>query len=195
MKHLLTILFFIMTTLTHSQVDIRLSSISDNQLDVDLIPNDTITSVLSSVVFTIKSEESITFTETDVLTVLDEVFDNGNYYTSFVYFGMSPQFITQRTYELQKMSGGFNIQIVNDDYTELNNRNFYVAIGGVDVTGEILQLNTTVKEIKQINDSRRRLFYDHTEDRWVILFNGKWTDIYGRSIHINPRNLLGGFSR
>ena len=184
MKYIL-ILFLLISNSLFSQVDIR---VNNQDVQIALIPSEEVTSVLSSIVFTLRSEQSQTFTSSDVLTQLEEVYYNGYYYNTFVYFGMNTELINERIYDIPRISGG-SVEIINDTYTEDNNRNYYVAIGGEDMTGQILQMSTDIKEI-QNEKNTRTLFYDYRNGKWVVFSNNQWTDLFGRYIYVDLDNLL-----
>jgi hypothetical protein len=171
-KHLIPVLaVLLMDARLHAQnlVDITVAPGQNNDLEVRLRPSADFDGLCSSIVFAIRWSNASganlgsvqqTIEQQDVLDISavgSEQVDGPYRYQ--VYFGMSLIPLSDIPFELQ---GGqeytlfkipvLNAQdvfsIVNDDWTEANNADYYISLNGVDSTGEIYGISTSVAPVQ-----------------------------------------------
>lgn len=140
-----------------SPVDITLLPNASGQLDVRLRPSAGFDGMVSSLVFTLRWDAS---SGAHLGTILQaapasayipitrsgsEQDDAGQRYQIFVGFGFTPmQWIptdwvagTEYTIASIPVTGEATFSLVNDTWTDENNADYYIALGGVDETGAI----------------------------------------------------------
>lgn len=140
-----------------AQVDITMVPNNLGQLEVKLKPQSNFDGLISSLVFTIKWDAS---SEAHLGEVIQdqaagvylpvsrsggEQESGGDRYQIFVGFGMTPlewlstQWTAGQEYTIATLSvtGTAEFSLVNNSWTGLNNADYYLALGGIDHTGDI----------------------------------------------------------
>jgi hypothetical protein len=142
-------------------VDIALHPGSDGNLEVRVVPRSDFDGIFSALVFTLRWDATTGATlgrpvqdDVEMATIAVErsgqVHNEGNTnYQIYAGFGMQRLADAGRTWEAGKeytvatipVEGGANVELVNDGWTgqDVNNGDFYVSLGGQDLTGNILK--------------------------------------------------------
>lgn len=144
-------------------VDITMVPNTDGQLEIRLRPGANFDGMLSSLVFTVRWDAG---TEAHLGAIQQvepattyvplsrsggEQEAGGERYQIFVGFGMTPmQWIPtnwvagqEYTVATVAVTGTAEFSLVNDSWTALNNADYYLALGGLDQTGDIYGATTT----------------------------------------------------
>lgn len=140
-----------------AKVDITMVANNDGQLEVKLRPQANFDGMVSSLVFTVRWDAAseahlgaIMQTE-PAMTYLPvsrsggEQDQGGDRYQIFVGFGMTPmqwiptEWVAGQEYTIATIpvAGTAEFSLVNNTWTGLNNADYYLALGGVDETGDI----------------------------------------------------------
>lgn len=152
-----------LATAQAANVDITLVPNSNGQLDVKLRPGANFDGLVSSLVFTLRwdagteahlgaiqqAEPATTYIP--VSRSGGEQDAGGNRYQIFVGFGMTPMqwiptnWVAGQEYTVATIAvtGTAEFSLVNDTWTSLNNADYYLALGGLDETGDIYGGTTT----------------------------------------------------
>ncbi|HMN05408.1 MAG TPA: T9SS type A sorting domain-containing protein [Flavobacteriales bacterium] len=146
------------TATTHAaKVDITMVANSEGQLEIKLRPTANFDGMVSSLVFTVKWDASSEahlgainqgqpeLTYLPVSRSGNEQDDGGDRYQIFVGFGMTPMqwiptnWVAGQEYTVATIpvTGTAEFSLVNNTWTGLNNADYYLALGGIDETGEI----------------------------------------------------------
>jgi hypothetical protein len=145
-------------------VDITMVSSGPNQLEVRMRPDAYFEGLFAALVFTVQWEGTSSATLSD-FTPTPEVADynmypdvsgemgqaNGFKYLVYAGFGSSSLLSEGQSWTAGEefvlghftvVGGEGDFAIVNDDWTQANNGNYYVSLNGVDRTGDIYELST-----------------------------------------------------
>lgn len=144
-------------------VDITMAPNSNGQLDIKLRPSANFDGMVSSLVFTLRwdagteahlgaiqqAEPATTYIP--VSRSGGEQDAGGDRYQIFVGFGMTPMqwiptnWVAGQEYTVATIAvtGTAEFSLVNDSWTALNNADYYLALGGLDETGNIYGATTT----------------------------------------------------
>ncbi len=140
-----------------ANVDITMAPNSNGQLDIKLRPSANFDGMVSSLVFTLRwnagTEAHLgTIQQAEPATTYIPVSRSGGEqdaggqrYQIFVGFGMTPMqwiptnWVAGQEYTVATIAvtGTAEFSLVNDTWTSLNNADYYLALGGLDETGEI----------------------------------------------------------
>ncbi len=199
MKTLLTIITLLLSINLFSQnlVDIKITDVTPTFIEITLYPAYDQVSVLSNVVFTLKwkSNQNMALGEplsNDIIYIYKSgqvITNDKNKYQIFAGFGMTTIDIKEPFAIRIPKTGNAKITISNDAFVRniFVNGEFYVSIGGENVTGKILE---PVPGSSDTN-STVRLFYDQNTDQTLIEKDGIYTNTLGqRVIVVNPSRLL-----
>ncbi|MCB0769209.1 MAG: T9SS type A sorting domain-containing protein [Flavobacteriales bacterium] len=149
-------------------VDITMVPSGPDQLEVRLRPDANFDGLFAAIVFTVRWEASSAATLSD-FTSAPEVAEynmypdvsgemgeaNGSKYLVYAGFGSSSLLSEGQSWTAGEefvlghftVSGGeADFEIVNDDWTQANNGDYYVSLNGVDRTGVIYELSTSTLE-------------------------------------------------
>lgn len=144
-------------TLQASDVDITMVPNDNGQLEVRLRPSDNFNGLVSSLVFTVRWNASTeahlgdiqqtnpSMTYIPVSRSGGEQDNGGDRYQIFVGFGMTPlqaisaSWVAGQEYTIATIdvSGTAEFSLVNNTWTGLNNADYFLALGGLDETGDI----------------------------------------------------------
>ncbi|MBS1569959.1 MAG: T9SS type A sorting domain-containing protein [Bacteroidetes bacterium] len=152
-----------LATAQAANVDITMVPNSNGQLDIKLRPSANFDGLVSSLVFTVRwdagteahlgaiqqADPAITYLP--VSRSGGEQDAGGERYQIFVGFGMTPMqwiptnWVAGQEYTVATIAvtGTAEFSLVNDNWTSLNNADYYLALGGLDETGEIYGGTTT----------------------------------------------------
>lgn len=160
-KALISLAFLaFLTSFGQSVPEVNIQSIkNDNRLEIKLSPDGEFDQVLSSLVFTLKWNNSYEIGDLDLSYSSYNVFKSGDQITNgeytyqvYVGFGMSQMSENGMSLDPTCPLGSFIINpkgdyvIINDGITDLINGNYYVSLNGEDMTGEITNKIEEVKE-------------------------------------------------
>lgn len=140
-----------------AKVDITMVANNDGQLEVKLRPQANFNGLVSSLVFTVKWDASSDAhlgsvqqvePESTYLPVVrsgGEQDQGGDRYQIYVAFGMTPmewlstEWVAGQEYTIATIpvNGTAEFSLVNNTWTNLNNADYYLALGGADETGDI----------------------------------------------------------
>lgn len=140
MRKLLILLLFLITNFnSYSQVNIELTEIDSNRIEINLIPTRETSAIVSNLVFTIKSK-NIEFTEIysnlSIQRLTSEYY--GEYkYTTFNSINFDNISLNQKII-INYIGKYAQIEIINDDITESKNSDYYISLNGKDSTGRII---------------------------------------------------------
>jgi hypothetical protein len=200
MKKLILLFLFLFSFNLHSQniVNAQITQMTESYIDVTLYPAIYENSVLSNVVFTLKwrNNQNISLGEPDIINSLlikksGPVLTNGNWkYQIYCGFSFVATEIKQSIIIRIPKSGNANLIITTDDFVKniMINGDYYVSIGGQDVTGEILETKSFNYEE---NYNEYKMYFDQKFNRFLFEVNGVFLTTFGQRIEILDRtNLL-----
>lgn len=144
-------------TVQAAKVDISMVANGDGQLEVKLRPAANFDGIVSSLVFTVKwdaateahlgtvQQSGPASTYLPVIRSGSEQDEGGDRYQIFVSFGMTPMqaiptnWVAGQEYTVATIpvTGTAEFSLVNNTWTGQNNADYYLALGGVDETGDI----------------------------------------------------------
>ncbi len=171
MKKALSVLAFLtfLTSFGQSEPIVNIESIkNDNRLEIRLSPDGEFDQVLSSLVFTLKWDNTIgelgdldsSYSSYAIFKSGSPIVDDNHTYQVYVGFDMSPMSESGTSLDPICPLGSFIIdsngyyEIVNDDITNSINGDYYISLNGEDMTGEIInEIQTGELEISQISDA------------------------------------------
>lgn len=187
------------------QVDIQLVENAPDYTRVELLPTAEWNSILSNVVFTLKWPvgQTVTLGTPTVNPAYTSMLPSGTLWVSggFTYqvyagFGFDAELITpdQPIVITIPKEGTYTPQIANDPFVQSSqvNGEFYVSIGGLNVTGDIL-LPTSVRELKTIayqDGPTSIIFFSPLLNQLAIYRDGKYYDMVGQQLQINKTDEL-----
>lgn len=149
-------------------VDITLVDNGNNELEVRVRPDAGFDGIFSSLVFTLRwnandgadlgaiSQVVPTIAYMPISKSGDQTDDNGDRYQVFAGFGFSPlstfgvNWDPNTEYTLMTIpvvNGASAFELVNDNWTDANNGDYYISLGGQDRTGIIYFTNTVSVEM------------------------------------------------
>lgn len=153
-------------------VDITLAENGAGQLEVRLRPNGPFNELVSSLTFTLRWQEQ----EGPAFTSVDPVFPqsefiplassaivsggNGYLYRTYNAVALVAMYEYDQNWEggveypvctLEVLQPGVEIELVDDDFTAANNRNFYVSLNGNPSTGSIFESSGTTVNAMAVN--------------------------------------------
>lgn len=200
MKKLILLFLFLFSFNLHSQniVNAQITQMTESYIDVTLYPAIYENSVLSNVVFTLKwrNNQNISLGEPDLINSLlikksGPGLTNGNWkYQIYCGFSFVATEIKQSIIIRIPKSGNANLIIATDDFVKniMINGDYYVSIGGQDVTGEILEAKSFDYEE---NYNEYKMYFDQKFNRFLFEVNGVFLTTFGQRIEILDRtNLL-----
>ena len=189
----LTVLAFFATAtwLQAAKVDITMVANNDGQLEIKLRPQANFDGVVSSLVFTLKWDAA---TEAHLGAIQQsqpalaylpvsrsggEQDDGGNRYQIFVGFGLTPMqwiptdWVAGQEYTIATIpvTGTAEFSLVNNTWTALNNADYYLALGGVDETGDIYGDISTGVVAGEFGESGFTVMPNPTDKATTIILN------------------------
>lgn len=174
-----------------AKVDITMVPNNDGQLEVKLRPNANFDGIISSLVFTVKWDASSDAhlgviqqvgqagTYLPVSRSGGEQDDGGSRYQIFVGFGMTPlewlstSWVAGNEYTVATIPviGSAEFSLVNNNWTGLNNADYYLALGGLDETGDIYGSFTTGIVDGEFGNSGLSVMPNPTDKMTMITLN------------------------
>lgn len=174
----LTIIFllFFNNLFSQQKVDITITDVTDNNIEITLTPRYPQFSILSNVQFTLIYPTSITLGEPNQIVSTSQRV--GKYHV-FAGFGMEPTQIETISINIPKTGEG-KIEIADDIDINLNGE-FYTSIGGEDVTGKIIVIDMT--------ENTSELYWDQKTKQLLIKKNNKFINMLGQPLLPDRHNL------
>lgn len=195
---LLFSLLISITVYSQNSVDIKITEITSNFVNIELTPAFYENSVLSNIVFTLrwKNNENLSLgnpqsTELFSISKSGPILTNGIWkYQIYSGLGFTPSLIGQSITLSIPKSGNGKIVIASDEFINniINNGNYYVSIGGQDVTGEIL--NNKIVDLQSNSSDQRKLYYSQELNQFLFEINGEFTTTLGHKINILDKTTL-----
>lgn len=193
-------IFLILLTLisfdlfSQNNVNAEITKITSSYVDVTLYPAIYESSVLSNVVFTLKwkNNQAISLGEPELIhslliTKSGPVLTNGNWkYQIYCGFSFTKTEIGQPIIIRIPKSGSGNLTIATDNFVKniMINGNYYVSIGGQDVTGEILEAKSV--QFEQTTN-QYKMYFDQKNNRFLFEVNGVFLTTFGQRVEILDR--------
>jgi hypothetical protein len=199
-KLILALLLLVSTSFVSAQniVNIKLTSLTSNNCQVTLYPAYQETSILSNVVFTLrwKATQNIVLGDpqsTSLITITKSGpvrINNGWKYQIYSGCGLISGIIPQSITLNISRSGIGKLTISNDSYLQQLSVNgeYYVSIGGQNVTGNIL--TTREFELEEEQSSSIIMYLDPLTRQFYVKKDGIYYDIVGRKVTIFNENEL-----
>jgi len=204
LRTFLIILLFVFNNNIFSQniVDVRITRITNSNIEITLFPQQQQYSILSNVVFTLTwrtnrilslgtpiANSSISMIKSG------PVLTNGNMrYQVFSGVGLISNNIQNGIKIVIPKTGTSSISIANNNFIKniLVNGGYYVSIGGVDVTGSILTTKSTdIEENSTFDSDGVKLYYSRNISLMLIKKNGEFITLLGQKIEgINENDLI-----
>jgi hypothetical protein len=198
MNKVLLIFLMLLSVNVFSQniVNAKITQITSSYIDVTLYPSIYETSVLSNVVFTLKWEnkQNISFGEPQLDNSLivkksGPVLTNDTWkYQIFCGFSFVITNIGQPIIIRIPKSGNANLIVATDEFVKniMVNGDYYVSIGGQDVTGEILE----GKSIEFEETNQHKMYFDQRFNRFLFEVNGVFLTTLGQYIDVQDKTNL-----
>lgn len=195
---LLFSLLISITVYSQNSVDIKITEITSNSVNIELTPAFYENSVLSNIVFTLrwKNNKNLSLgnpqsTELFSISKSGPILTNDIWkYQIYSGLGFTPSLIGQSITLSIPKSGNGKIVIASDEFINniINNGNYYVSIGGQDVTGEIL--NNKIVDLQSNSSNQRKLYYSQELNQFLFEINGEFTTTLGHKINILDKTTL-----
>ena len=196
-------------------VDITLVQLQPNRYEVRLRPDGDFNGFFASIVFTFRWSTSMSgtlaeFAPSPAMMSLgiypgisgDEVVSGQYTYAPFVAFGATSLMATGQAWTagqevsmgtIDVIGGPVDLALVEDDWTAVNNADYYVSLGGVSVPGEIyFSTPTTLDELSFSPDGLQVLHLD-APGHWVRVVAATERDL--RYVVIDPAGRTIGQGR
>lgn len=198
-KLILVLLLLVSISFVSAQniVDIKLTNLTPNNCQITLYPTYQETSVLSNVVFTLrwKATQNIVLgnpQSTNLITIIKSGpvrTNNGWKYQIYSGCGLASDIIPQSIVLNIPRSGIGKLTISNDSYLQQLSVNgeYYVSIGGQDVTGNVL----TTKEFELTEDqSSIILYFDPLSQQFYIKRDEIFYNLLGKKVILFDKSQL-----
>lgn len=156
-RNLFLIIISIFFHPSYGNVDICLRPLSDREIGIFLKPNLNFSGIVSNIVFTIKYPNSPTLKLGEIIQndhqrgflmirrSGEEIITNSSKYETFIGFGMTPlssmnyEWSCGEEYEIAiiEAENPDMFSLIDDSLTEQSNLNYFLSLGGIDMTGNI----------------------------------------------------------